>query len=125
MNQSHAFPKDIKADLMTLRLATFNQILDPWVYILFRREMLAKMSRFIRKQGGQGSFFGRLSSLTKSNTPNSETNTHGTNGTPIPQRRHMIKPVRVSRESIHSKDEIPHNYVAYEKNKTIDETFMS
>jgi hypothetical protein len=82
INQSHAFPKDIKADLMTLRLATLNQILDPWVYILFRREMLAKMSRFIRKQGGQGSFFRRLASLTKSNTPTSETSTHGTNGTP-------------------------------------------
>jgi hypothetical protein len=37
----------------------------------------------------------------------------------------MIKPVRVSRESIHSKDEIPQNYVAYEKNNTIGETLMS
>jgi len=53
------------ADLMTLRLATLNQILDPWVYILFRREALAKLSAFIRKRRN-GSLLTRLASITSS-----------------------------------------------------------
>lgn len=33
---------DVKADLHALRLASLNQILDPWIYILFRKEMFAR-----------------------------------------------------------------------------------
>jgi hypothetical protein len=36
---------DETADLVTLRMASFNQILDPWVYLLFRRESLRKFVR--------------------------------------------------------------------------------
>lgn len=108
INQSHAFSRNIQADLLTLRLATLNQILDPWVYILFRREMLSKISRFLRKQG-QDSIFRRIASFTgslKSSTPTSETSTHGTNGTPIPQRKYVVKPGgRLHRNSISNVDE--------------------
>lgn len=33
---------DVKADLHALRLASLNQILDPWIYILFRKELFAR-----------------------------------------------------------------------------------
>jgi len=38
----------VKADLHALRLASFNQILDPWVYILFRKELLTKAAAFFK-----------------------------------------------------------------------------
>lgn len=48
INQSHMKQVDVKADLHALRLASLNQILDPWVYILFRRELLARTYRCVR-----------------------------------------------------------------------------
>ncbi|GAB1604322.1 prostaglandin E2 receptor EP4 subtype-like [Argonauta hians] len=35
-------------DLLVIRLASLNQILDPWVYILIRRNTVFQISRFIR-----------------------------------------------------------------------------
>lgn len=41
-----------------VRMATCNQILDPWVYILLRRAVLRKIYRFTRRQASfQGSTF--------------------------------------------------------------------
>ena len=34
---------DVRADLYTLRLASLNQILDPWIYILFRKELFIRI----------------------------------------------------------------------------------
>lgn len=65
INSTGSVRIDRAADLMTLRLATLNQILDPWVYILFRREVLAKVSAFIRKRRN-GSLLTRLASITSS-----------------------------------------------------------
>jgi hypothetical protein len=42
--------KDNNADLHASRMATFNMILDPLVYIFFRRENLEWLFRFIRKK---------------------------------------------------------------------------
>jgi len=38
-----------KNDLIVIRLASFNQILDPWVYLLFRRELFSRFYLFIKK----------------------------------------------------------------------------
>ncbi|XP_045160929.2 prostaglandin E2 receptor EP4 subtype-like [Mercenaria mercenaria] len=48
INQIHHKHVNVKADLMTLRLASLNQILDPWIYILFRKEMFAKGMKLVR-----------------------------------------------------------------------------
>ncbi|XP_063420945.1 prostaglandin F2-alpha receptor-like [Mytilus trossulus] len=40
---------DKMVDLVTLRIASFNQILDPWVYLLFRRESLRRLVGQISK----------------------------------------------------------------------------
>ena len=37
-------------DLIVIRFASFNQILDPWVYLLFRRELVVRCVTIIRKQ---------------------------------------------------------------------------
>ncbi|XP_076093528.1 prostaglandin E2 receptor EP4 subtype-like [Mytilus galloprovincialis] len=123
INQSRTVSRNIKADLLTLRLATLNQILDPWVYILFRREMLSKFA-FCCKTQGQDSLFRRLVSFTtgsfRSNTPTTETST---NGTPVPQRRHIISiAARLPQESYKddSRDSDNNN-----QDETIDETLMS
>jgi hypothetical protein len=34
---------------MTFRLAAVNQILDPWLYIILRKEMLIRVHKFYRK----------------------------------------------------------------------------
>ncbi|XP_022293514.2 prostaglandin E2 receptor EP4 subtype-like [Crassostrea virginica] len=44
--------QDDNADLHASRMATFNMILDPLVYILFRRENLEWLFRFVRKTRG-------------------------------------------------------------------------
>ncbi|KAL4634782.1 thromboxane A2 receptor-like [Arapaima gigas] len=36
-------PLEVKSLLLWIRFATFNQILDPWVYILFRRAILKRV----------------------------------------------------------------------------------
>jgi hypothetical protein len=35
---------------MAFRLAGVNQILDPWLYIILRKEMLVKVYKFYRKK---------------------------------------------------------------------------
>ncbi|KAK3091877.1 hypothetical protein FSP39_023360 [Pinctada imbricata] len=37
-----------KADLMGVRLASINQILDPWLYILMRKALIYKIFRYIK-----------------------------------------------------------------------------
>ncbi|XP_063428863.1 histamine H2 receptor-like [Mytilus trossulus] len=67
INSTGVIKIDRRTDLITLRLATLNQILDPWVYILFRREVLVKITKFIRKRKRRkGSFLVRLASFTSS-----------------------------------------------------------
>ncbi|XP_060077480.1 prostaglandin E2 receptor EP4 subtype-like [Ylistrum balloti] len=67
INQSGAYPVDNMSDLMAVRLASINQILDPWVYILFRKEFLNKLLQFGKLHTQPGSLFHRLSS-TRSRT---------------------------------------------------------
>lgn len=46
--------------VMGVRLATWNQILDPWVYILLRRTVLRKIYLIAKCQVGlRGSMLGR------------------------------------------------------------------
>lgn len=49
INTSGARP-NYKADLLALRMASWNQILDPWLYILLRKEMLTRIYIFYRKK---------------------------------------------------------------------------
>lgn len=45
---------------MGVRLATWNQILDPWVYILLRRTVLGKIYLIVKCQAGmRGGVIGR------------------------------------------------------------------
>ncbi|OWF56349.1 prostaglandin E2 receptor EP4 subtype-like isoform X1 [Mizuhopecten yessoensis] len=67
INQSGAYPVDHLSDLMAVRLASINQILDPWVYILFRKEFLNRLLRFGKRHTNAGSLFHRLAS-TRSRT---------------------------------------------------------
>ncbi|KAI4833140.1 hypothetical protein KUCAC02_016054 [Chaenocephalus aceratus] len=46
--------------VMAVRLATWNQILDPWVYILLRRTILRKIYLIAKCQAGmRGTIIGR------------------------------------------------------------------
>ncbi|XP_052062032.1 prostaglandin E2 receptor EP4 subtype-like [Mytilus californianus] len=47
INQSRLVPENKKADLIALFLASCNQVLDPWVYLLFRQEMIKRFVNFI------------------------------------------------------------------------------
>ncbi|XP_048758798.2 prostaglandin E2 receptor EP4 subtype-like [Ostrea edulis] len=49
INTSGARP-NFKADLLVLRMASWNQILDPWLYIVLRKEMLIRIYNFYRKK---------------------------------------------------------------------------
>lgn len=49
INTSGARP-NYKTDLLALRMASWNQILDPWLYILLRKEMLTRIYIFYRKK---------------------------------------------------------------------------
>ncbi|XP_052238679.1 prostaglandin E2 receptor EP4 subtype-like [Dreissena polymorpha] len=49
LNQTKLFPVDMRSDLLTIRFASLNQILDPWVYILVRREIVSRLIITIRK----------------------------------------------------------------------------
>lgn len=40
--------KDVIRDLIFIRMASFNQIMDPWVYILFRKTLLTRIIQFIK-----------------------------------------------------------------------------
>ncbi|XP_060594670.1 prostaglandin E2 receptor EP4 subtype-like, partial [Ruditapes philippinarum] len=48
INQINHRHVNVKADLMTLRLASLNQILDPWIYILFRKELFSNAMKLVR-----------------------------------------------------------------------------
>ncbi|KAL3868181.1 hypothetical protein ACJMK2_041039 [Sinanodonta woodiana] len=50
MNQASFRQLNVKADLMMIRLASFNQILDPWVYILFRKELFFRLLQFLKSK---------------------------------------------------------------------------
>lgn len=43
INQTGLLPRHFLLDLFVIRIASLNQILDPWVYILLRRELLWKV----------------------------------------------------------------------------------
>ncbi|CAG2246270.1 prostaglandin F2-alpha receptor-like isoform X1 [Mytilus edulis] len=65
INQSRTVKRNNKADLNALILASWNQVLDPWVYLLFRHEMLKRFVHLVEKSRG-GSALRRLVSLTGS-----------------------------------------------------------
>ncbi|KAL4235587.1 Prostaglandin E2 receptor EP4 subtype [Mactra antiquata] len=49
INQTNLLPKDRITDLLMIRLASLNQILDPWVYILLRREVVWSAASTVKK----------------------------------------------------------------------------
>ncbi|CAE1299319.1 PTGER4 [Acanthosepion pharaonis] len=49
INQTRWLPINKEADLLGIRLACFNQVLDPWVYILFRKEIVMRVLDCVRK----------------------------------------------------------------------------
>ncbi|KAL4235655.1 Prostaglandin E2 receptor EP4 subtype [Mactra antiquata] len=49
INQIHERQVDVIADLHALRLASLNQILDPWIYILFRKELFSRTFKFLKE----------------------------------------------------------------------------
>ncbi|XP_077575071.1 prostaglandin E2 receptor EP1 subtype-like [Stigmatopora nigra] len=57
--------------VMGVRLATWNQILDPWVYILLRRTVLRKIYLISKCQAGPG---GNFFSCSDTSPPQSEKN---------------------------------------------------
>ncbi|XP_062580421.1 prostaglandin E2 receptor EP4 subtype-like [Saccostrea cucullata] len=62
--------KDNNADLHASRMASFNMILDPLVYIFFRRENLECLFRFIRKRRGKSEKSSEECSSTSAKTDN-------------------------------------------------------
>ena len=48
INQVNFKQIDVKADLHALRLASLNQILDPWIYILFRKELFLRTFKVLK-----------------------------------------------------------------------------
>lgn len=40
---------DYPSDLLAIRFASWNQILDPWIYIVLRKEMLARLYNVYRR----------------------------------------------------------------------------
>ncbi|XP_054635303.1 prostaglandin E2 receptor EP1 subtype-like [Dunckerocampus dactyliophorus] len=80
MSAIHSYAGSIREDLPSykmlmvigVRLATWNQILDPWVYILLRRTVLRKIYLIAKCQAGLGgNIFGCLDSASP---PQSEKN---------------------------------------------------
>ncbi|EPY79261.1 hypothetical protein CB1_000940001 [Camelus ferus] len=45
----NGFQQACEAILFTLRMATWNQILDPWVYILLRKAVLKNLYKLARR----------------------------------------------------------------------------
>lgn len=76
MNESGSTKND-NADLHASRMATFNMILDPLVYIFFRRENLEWLFRFIRKKRKKSDKTSSEASSTSAKTD--ETNKSATN----------------------------------------------
>ncbi|XP_061737316.1 prostaglandin E2 receptor EP1 subtype-like [Nerophis ophidion] len=61
--------------VMGVRLATWNQILDPWVYILLRRTVLRKIYLIAKCQAGLGgNIFGCLDSASPPQSEKNEVN---------------------------------------------------
>ncbi|XP_052777638.1 prostaglandin E2 receptor EP4 subtype-like [Mya arenaria] len=48
INQTKLLPVNLRLDLLIIRFASLNQILDPWVYILLRREVVWKVGHTIK-----------------------------------------------------------------------------
>ncbi|XP_061193422.1 prostaglandin E2 receptor EP4 subtype-like [Saccostrea echinata] len=65
--------KDNSADLHASRMATFNLVLDPLVYIFFRRENLECLFRFIRKRHGRSEKSPEQCNSTSTKTDNKAT----------------------------------------------------
>ncbi|XP_061180248.1 prostaglandin E2 receptor EP4 subtype-like [Saccostrea echinata] len=49
MNASAKFPKNGPEELMAVRLTISNSIVDPWIYIILRKENLVKVVHLIRR----------------------------------------------------------------------------
>ncbi|CAG2184542.1 PTGER4 [Mytilus edulis] len=49
INQNETYLRNYGSDFTVIRLASVNQILDPWVYILLRRELLWKVISCFKK----------------------------------------------------------------------------
>lgn len=45
---------DYRSDLLAIRFASFNPILDPWVYILCRRSLFTKGCEWLKRTVGRG-----------------------------------------------------------------------
>ncbi|KAK3092031.1 hypothetical protein FSP39_024564 [Pinctada imbricata] len=46
--QTELFPDYRRLDLLLVRFASFNQILDPWVYILFRKSLFSRVRTILK-----------------------------------------------------------------------------
>ncbi|XP_060588705.1 prostaglandin E2 receptor EP4 subtype-like isoform X2 [Ruditapes philippinarum] len=49
INQTKLLPVNLRTDLLMIRFASLNQVLDPWVYILLRREVVWKVASTLKK----------------------------------------------------------------------------
>ncbi|XP_052090303.1 uncharacterized protein LOC127726971 [Mytilus californianus] len=77
---------DKMVDLVTLRIASFNQILDPWVYLLFRRESLRRLVRQISKRlpmSNKERLFAQLFSATSFHNTQIEADENSDNSLPV------------------------------------------
>ncbi|VDI32723.1 Hypothetical predicted protein [Mytilus galloprovincialis] len=77
---------DKMVDLVTLRIASFNQILDPWVYLLFRRESLRRLVGQISKRLPMSSkerFFAQLFSASSFHNTQIEADENSDNSLPV------------------------------------------
>lgn len=73
-------------DLVTLRIASFNQILDPWVYLLFRRESLRRLVGQISKRlpmSSKESVFAQLFSASSFHNTQIEADENSDNSLPV------------------------------------------
>lgn len=60
---------DYSADLLAIRFASWNQILDPWIYIVLRKEMLARLYKMYRRfQRQEASEYSITCNIDKSET---------------------------------------------------------
>ncbi|XP_019631471.1 PREDICTED: prostaglandin E2 receptor EP4 subtype-like [Branchiostoma belcheri] len=48
LNQLPNYQSEIYWDLVSVRMASMNQILDPWIYILFRRELFIRVIKIVK-----------------------------------------------------------------------------
>ncbi|XP_052061848.1 prostaglandin E2 receptor EP4 subtype-like, partial [Mytilus californianus] len=88
INQSGTVPQDRKADVFALILASWNQVLDPRIYLLFRHEMLKRFVHLITKSRG-GSALRRLVSFTGSFRESFRSTSSGSEMTQATESRQM------------------------------------